>query len=226
MAGFRLVRMTAAAVAVAAAAAAVGIAVVTPAAAQKSNESATRYFTDLRLSQFKAPKCAAAPPAAPFDASLIGQSYSGAFECYRPRFPLIFRVRAKALVMTSEDEFIVSKCAGDVIALRFGKAWERPYFNVKPGIDVEAAFGTLNLPARFGGSCDAARKELGVAEVRNDPWGDGRAKFISDLCLMTRLVRQLRDFRCEPASASARTSPFASLVYFLESIAYQYNVPV
>jgi len=225
----RLARMAAAA---AAAAVAMALAAAAPAGAQSTAaESATRYFTDLRLTQLNATRCGAAPPAAPFNPAVIGQTYSGAFECYRPRYPLRFLVRAKALVMTAEDEYIVNKCAGDVIALRFGKAWERPYFNRKPGVDLEAAFGRSTPPARFGDSCDAVRAELGVAEERYGPWGPGRPDFIRDLCLMTRLVRELRDFRCDgdaPADGTAARvpSPLDSVVFFLESIAYQYNVPV
>ncbi|OSX77874.1 hypothetical protein BU14_0130s0029 [Porphyra umbilicalis] len=215
----------AAAAAAAAVAVAVALAAAAPAGAQSTSaESATRYFTDLRLTQRNATRCGAAPPAAPFNPAVIGQTYSGALECYRPRYPLRFHVRARALVMTAEDESIVNKCAGDVIALRFGKAWERPYFNRKPGVDLTAAFGSPTPPPRFGDSCDAVRAELGVAEERYGPWGASRPDFIRDLCLMTRLVRELRDFRCE--GDTRVRSPLDSVVFFLESIAYQYNVPV
>lgn len=177
--------------------------------------------------------CAALAPATPFNASALG-TYGAAFECYRPRSPLKLIVRRKAVVMTDEDGggYNVA-CAGDVIALRWGRAWERrPYFNVKPGVDINAAFGSYNLPERFGGSCNAVRAELGISDVAVEPWGPARSDFIRLLCLMVRLARGVRDFRCDSINGPSRfeppvlDTPMASLVVFLESIAYSYNVPV
>lgn len=154
------------------------------------------------------------------------------FECYRPRSPLSLKARARALVMTDEDDGGYPKCSGDVIALRFERAWKRPYFNMKPSFDVKDQFGTdYQLPARFGGSCDKARAELGIAELRYGPWGSGRPTFVRLLCIMTRLVRQLRDFRCPDINTPVYKpvqldSPFATLVTFLENVAYLYSVSV
>lgn len=177
--------------------------------------------------------CAGDIPRVPFNASLIGTEWGASFECYRPRSSLAFKVRARALVMTDEDGgFYRAQCAGDVIALRFDRAWNKPYFNIKPGFDVKAKFGTeYLLPDRFNTSCDAARAELGIAEGRYGPWGAGRPTFVRLLCTMTRLVRQLRDFRCLDANTSVYEppvldGPFATLVTFLENVAYLYAVPV
>ncbi|KAK1865436.1 hypothetical protein I4F81_007967 [Pyropia yezoensis] len=220
-----LASLAAAAAAVAAAAAA---STLTPAAAAVwSSESS------LERAAGRGAGCAAAAPATPFNASALG-TYSAAFECYRPRSPLRLIVRSKAVVMTDEDGggYNVA-CAGDVLALRWGRAWERrPYFNIKPGVDINAAFGSYNLPARFGGSCNAVRAELGIADVEVEPWGAARTDFVRLLCLMVRLARRVRDFRCDSINGPVRfepavlDTPLASLVVFLESIAYRYNVPV
>lgn len=178
-------------------------------------------------------RCAASAPSTPFNASALG-TYSAAFECYRPRSPVRLIVRPKAVVMTDEDGggYNVA-CAGDVIALRWGRAWERrPYFNIKPGVDINASFGSYNLPDRFGGSCNAVRAELGISDVEVEPWGAARSDFVRLLCMMVRLARRVRDFRCDSINAFPRfepallDTPMASLVVFLESIAYRYNVPV
>lgn len=134
--------------------------------------------------------------------------------------------------MTDENDGGYPKCSGDVIALRFERAWKRPYFNMKPSFDVKDQSGTdYQLPARFGGSCDKARAELGIAELRYGPWGSGRPTFVRLLCIMTRLVRQLRDFRCPDINTPVYKpvqldSPFATLVTFLENVAYLYSVSV
>jgi len=212
----------------AAAAALAAAAAATPAAAQSSMQKSLE-----RVAGY-GDGCAASPPSVPFNASLIGRAPTLSFECYRPRTPLRFRVRADALVMTDEDGGGYNvKCAGEVIALRWAKAWQRPSFNVKKGIDIGKAFGDYNkLPDRFGDSCDAARAELGVKDVQYGPWGPGRSEFTRLLCLMTRIVRRLRDFRCDSINGPSRfspavlDSPWASLVTFLETVAFQYNIPV
>lgn len=213
-----------------AAAAAVVVALGSGAAAQAQSTEAN--FARV-LGPSGGATCAGDAPRVPFNASLIGTERNAAFECYRPRSPLTFKVRAQALVMTDEDGgYYRAECAGDVIALRFDRGWNRPYFNVKPGFDVMAKFGTdYKLPDRFGRSCDKARAELGIAEGRYGPWGTGRPTFVRLLCLMTRLVRQFRDFRCLDANTPVYKpvqldSPFATLVTFLESVAYLYMVPV
>jgi len=211
-----------------AAAAALAAAAATPTAAQSSAQ------TDLERIAGLGDACASSPPSVPFNASLIGRAPTLSFECYRPRTPFRFRVRADALVMTDEDGGGYNvKCAGEVIALRWAKAWQRPSFNVKKGIDIGKAFGDYNkLPARFGDSCDAARAELGVKDVQYAPFGPGRADFTRLLCVMTRIVRRLRDFRCDSINGPVRfspvvlDSPWASLVTFLETVAFQYNIPV
>lgn len=178
------------------------------------------------------PGCASTAPKTPFNASLVGRTYSGAFECYRPRSPLKFIIRQKAIVMTDEDDYYNQKCLGEVIALRFDRAWRRPYFNVKLGVDIREKFGDWRLPARFGDSCNKVRAELGIKDVRVQPWGSTRPQFVNLLCLMVRFARRLRDFRCDTINGPRRfeppvlDSPLASLVTFLETVAYLYNVPV
>ncbi|GAB0491126.1 hypothetical protein MMPV_002374 [Pyropia vietnamensis] len=178
------------------------------------------------------PGCASTAPKTPFNASLVGSTYSGAFECYRPRSPLKFIIREKAIVMTDEDGYYNQKCLGEVIALRFDRAWTRPYFNVKLSVDIREKFGDWQLPARFGDSCNKVREELGIKDVQYQPWGGGRPQFVSLLCLMVRFARRLRDFRCDTINGPRRfeppvlDTPLASLVTFLETVAYLYNVPV